>query len=236
MKLNGFVGKGTGKLGSSVFAVSGGEQIVRQYNPNVSNPSTDAQVEQRAKLKLMSQLAADMASAIAFRKSGLVSARNKFISANIGKADFVDIDGNMTARIDSEVIDLTGGSSGLPQLADITFGNNVITVKLSAAAASDVKRVVYNVFAYEPTGRLYLHGIHVVSEAGEGRDFQFQMPEEQKAFVFLAYGIKDANAKATQKFEEYFMQDAADNAILPVLKSLTVADYSLTNTVGKSLE
>ena len=54
MKLNGIVGKGTGKLGASVFAISGGEQIVRQYNPVVSNPNTDAQVAQRAKLKLMS--------------------------------------------------------------------------------------------------------------------------------------------------------------------------------------
>ena len=79
MKLNGFVGKGTGKLGSSVFAVSGGEQIVRQYNPNVSNPNTDAQVAQRAKFKLMSQLAAVLAPGLAFKKDSLVSPRNKFI-------------------------------------------------------------------------------------------------------------------------------------------------------------
>ena len=76
MKLYGLFGKGSGKLGSSVFAISSGEQIVREYNPVVENPNTPAQVEQRAKFKLLSQLASDLASALAFKKEGLVSTRN----------------------------------------------------------------------------------------------------------------------------------------------------------------
>ena len=90
MKQYGILGKGSGKLGSSVFAISGGEQIVRQYNPVVSNPNTAAQVAQRAKLKLMSQIAADLAPILAIPKDGLKSARNQFVSKNISNATFAD--------------------------------------------------------------------------------------------------------------------------------------------------
>ena len=89
MKLNGFVGKGSGRLGSSVFAVRGGEQIVRQYTPNVANPNTEAQKAQRAKFKLLSQLAAITADGLLFPKVGNVSRRNAFVSANMPAVTYV---------------------------------------------------------------------------------------------------------------------------------------------------
>lgn len=82
MKLQGLVGTGTGKMGASVFSVRYGEQIVRQYQGVVANPKTPAQIEQRAKLKLTSQVAAALAPVIiGFR--GLnpgVSQRNAFVA------------------------------------------------------------------------------------------------------------------------------------------------------------
>ncbi len=49
-------GKISGKLGAVVFSTSGGATISREYNPHVANPNTDAQINQRARMKLMSQL------------------------------------------------------------------------------------------------------------------------------------------------------------------------------------
>ena len=106
MKLYGLFGKGSGKRGSSVFAISSGEQIVREYNPVVENPNTPAQAEQRAKFKLLSQLATDLANALAFKKEGLVSARNKFIAYNM-KAVAYD---EPTASVDLQALSVTGGS------------------------------------------------------------------------------------------------------------------------------
>lgn len=88
MKLNGIVGKGSGRLGSAVFTVRGGEQIVRQYTPNVSNPNTDAQRTQRAKFKLLSQMAVIAANGLLFPKVGNVSRRNAFVSANMDAVTF----------------------------------------------------------------------------------------------------------------------------------------------------
>ena len=78
MKLSGIAGTGSGKLGSQVYASVAGEQIVRNYQPKVSNPNTTKQVNQRSRFKLMSQLSAAMASVIVIPKEGMRSSRNLF--------------------------------------------------------------------------------------------------------------------------------------------------------------
>ena len=231
MKLNGFVGKGTGKLGASVFAISGGEQIVRQYNPNVANPNTDAQVEQRQKLKLMSQLAADLASSIAFRKQGLVSARNKFVSANIGKATMEE----GTATIDLAELDLTGSNSPLPNVTTVDGSGGVRTIKLAAAAPADVARVVYGVYKRGTDGQLALVQNIVVKEAGDNGDFPTELQFTTGHHIIYAYGIKDKTSKATVKFENYEANDDVTYAMLDVLNSLSVSDYALTATTATTV-
>lgn len=49
-KIYGMNGVATGRRGNDVFAVTNGVQIVRQYQPIVANPRTDAQLRQRAKM------------------------------------------------------------------------------------------------------------------------------------------------------------------------------------------
>lgn len=84
MKLQGFVGKGSGKLGASVWTVRKGVQVVREYTDKVSNPNTRPQVEQRAKFKLLSQLAAITADAMAFTSMDAgQSMRNVFMKRNM---------------------------------------------------------------------------------------------------------------------------------------------------------
>lgn len=88
MKLQGFVGKGSGKLGASVWAVRKGVQVVREYTNRVSNPNTRPQVEQRAKFKLLSQLAAIVADAMSFTNVAQgQSMRNVFMKRNMGAVE-----------------------------------------------------------------------------------------------------------------------------------------------------
>lgn len=231
MKLNGFVGKGTGKLGASVFSVSGGEQIVRQYNPNVGNPQTEAQVEQRQKLKLMSQLAADLASTIAFRKEGLVSARNKFVSANIGKATMEE----GVATIELTELDLTGSTSPLGEVSATAGSGGVYTIGLAAAAPADVDRVVYGVYKRGNDAQLALVQNIIVEEAGEREQFETEVQLTAGRHIIYAYGIKDKTSKTTVKFEEYEASDDLSFAMLDVLKSLSVSDYALTKTTATTV-
>lgn len=86
MKLQGMAGKGSGKLGSMVYANVRGAQIVRQYNPVVYNPNTEKQNVQRARFSLLTKTAAMVSSSLMFQNRGpLVTNRNAFIKANFGK-------------------------------------------------------------------------------------------------------------------------------------------------------
>lgn len=228
MKLNGFVGKGSGKLGSSVFAISGGEQIVRVYNPQVSNPNTDAQVAQRAKLKLMSQLAAALAPALGFKKQGLVSARNQFISKNIGQADYQDNE----ASIALEEIQLTNSSTPIPSIVTEGEEGGVLNVELESAANGDIKRVVYVVYEVTEDETLRYVASKVVSEAGAQNKFPDVFNLYEGSFVVYAYGVKDTNSDATIKYENYIASSTDGNASLQVVELFRSALYGLTMTTG----
>lgn len=79
-------GKGTGKLGSMVYATVRGTQIVRQYNPVVFNPNTEKQSLQRARFSALTKLAAMVSPSLVFQgKGAMVTNRNAFIKANFGK-------------------------------------------------------------------------------------------------------------------------------------------------------
>lgn len=84
MKLAGFVGTGSGKLGASVFTVRKGVQVVRQYQPVVTNPNTAKQVGVRAVFALLSKNAKLLAGSFAFKAEGIQSERNLFVKRNWG--------------------------------------------------------------------------------------------------------------------------------------------------------
>lgn len=227
MKLNGFVGKGSGKLGASVFAISGGEQIVRQYNPRVSNPNTDAQIEQRSKLKLMSQLAADLSRTIAFKKEGLVSARNKFVSANIGNV----VTEGAEVKVVMSDLDLTGGSIAFPSLS---IGEQN-AVQLAEAAPTGVEQVVYACYKMDGADQLSLVEQKVVREAGQGRLFPTTFASIPETGVIFAYGIAGDGAKIDAKYENYVANTNDDNAILEYVKAITASGAALTQSSGKTI-
>lgn len=231
MKQYGFVGKGTGKLGASVFAISGGEQIVRQYNPVVSNPNTEAQIAQRAKLKLMSQIGAVLAPALGFAKMGLVSARNQFISKNIGLCTFT----NNLATCTFADLQLTPSNVAIPQVT-ASVADTTLSVSLSGAAGDAIKRVAYFVFEQSGDSQLVYRASKIVAEAGEGRNFPTTFTVDGDNLVVYAYGIKDNNANATMRYEDYVAAAGSDTADLAVVALFRSADYGLTKTTGVVVE
>lgn len=231
MKLNGIGGTGSGKLGAYVWSVNSGEQVVRQYQSKVTNPSTPAQVNQRASLKLMSQLAAAMAPVIVIPKQGMVSARNRFISKNFDYV--VATDG--TAQVTYENLQITAGNVGLPSIsATRAEGATTISVSLSAAPASDISRVVYAMFK-KTQGQLEYVASRVVTTRGESNNFPASFPVSSGDIVLFAYGMKDLNSNATAKFANYNVASASDIARLVANRSIAVSDFSFTQTRGTTI-
>ena len=231
MKLNGIVGTGSGKLGASVFSVNSGKQIVRQYQPVVANPSTTAQVNQRARLKLMSQLAAALAPVIVIPKEGMVSARNRFISKNMDYV--VATDG--TAQVTYENLQITAGNVGLPSIsATRAEGTNIISVNLSSAPSSDVTRVVYAMYK-KTQGQMEYVASRVVTARGENNNFPATLPAATGDVILFAYGMKDADSSASAKFANYNVASASDIARLVANRSIALGDYVFTQTRGTTV-
>lgn len=227
MKLYGFTGKGSGKMGNSVFAISGGEQIVRQYNPVVSNPSTDAQVAQRAKFKLLSQLAAVFAPVLGFVKKGLVSARNQFVSANIDSAEW-NVGEFASRRLQS--LQLTGGKASLPDVQTTTQGNN-FTLSLVSAPSEDLMGVVYVVARINDDEEVEIVNKTLVTDAGQNGLYEGVAENVGfGTFIIYAYGVLNSVGGRSVSYSDYYATIDTPAAILETIIKIAASAGALTKT------
>ena len=230
MKLNGLLGTGSGKLGTSVFTTVKGVQIVRQHQPTVTNPSTNLQVAQRSRFKLVSQIAASMAGVIAIPRIGLTSSRNLFIKKNM-QAIRGDVEG---AQVSYENLQLTNGTAALPDIVATRSSGN-LTLKLASNASEIVNRIIYCIFTKDSFGQLMLNTSAIVSSAGEGGTFQLEITDIAGDLAIYAYGIKDASASATATFGNYQVTNASDVATLVSNRTISSKDFIFSKTRGTSL-
>lgn len=228
MKLTGITGTGSGKLGSAVFSVSAGEQVVRQYQPIVTNPSTPQQVDNRAKLKLLSQLSAVMADVIAIPKVGSLTPRNSFVRDNY---PLVTAE-NGAASVDLSQLAITKGGMQIPDVVAERNADTAIDVALAMKADQLVSRVIYIMFYRNNQGELQLVDSAVVTTAGEDGTFPWSFPYQQQDVVVYAYGIFDKNAKATATFGNYAVATGTQVASLIAGRHVDESDYLITKTRG----
>lgn len=232
-KVTSLYGKTMGKIGSIVFSTSGGQTIAREYNPHVANPNTMAQVDQRARLKLMSQLSASLSPVIAMTKDGLVSKRNKFTKINFPASYAL----NGVAQITYENVQITEGNSALPALfAQGQVTNNVmnIGVALSANPSATINRVVYCLFKKSNEGKLEYISSQISTtrwqEVGTN-PFVAAFPSLQVAeYVIFAYGMSDTSERATTTYGNLNVVTASDLARLVATRAISFNDYQFTQT------
>lgn len=144
--MQGITGKLSGKMGSAVFRVRNGAQVVTQYNPIVKNPDSAGQQEARAKFKLLSQLGAIMESGfgtMAVTKRAGKSAptqRNAFMQLNYPLVA-VDMSSDVPERatIPMERVQLTKSSRVLGEIAKI---DNEIGVGNIPSEVTNVRFVI----------------------------------------------------------------------------------------------
>lgn len=229
MKLQGFL-RGVGKVENLVVSQTGGVTIARAYQPNVKNPSTLPQVNQRARLKLASQLAAALAPVIAMARQGLVSARNQFIAKNM---NWISADSGV-AQVSYENLQLTNGTIGLPAVI-VSRASDKISVKLSATAETSVSQVVYIVYHKNSENTLQLVGSKIQNVAGEDGLFLAQFDDPSGDVVVFAYGMKAMSGAASAKYGSYQVQNATDIASLVGTRKLSASDFQFTKTRGATI-
>ena len=238
-KVTSLYGKTMGKIGSIVFSTSGGYTIAREYNPHVANPSTTAQVDQRARMKLMSQIAASVAPSLAMQKSGLVSARNKFTKINFGNSYAL----NGVAQVTYENLQFTEGNLGLPQItanAYVEQDKRTLDVFFSEEPSANVSRVIYNVFIKTQEGKLSFYS-SVVAENRHDQTLTngyflarfFGLPSGD--LVIYAYGMIDTSERATAQYGNLYVKDGSDIAKLVATRAISFTDYQFTQTRGTTM-
>lgn len=231
MKLRGILGTASGKLGNGVASTVAGQTIMRQYQPNVKNPNTDAQVAQRARLKLASQLAAAMSPVIVIPKQGLQSSRNLFIKRNMPNIDATQ----SGAECQYESLQITGGNRFLANIVATRGQNDEISVHLSDDVTGIADRVVYCLFRIDEKDQLSYLRSTIVEEGGTGGTFPGSIEGVNTNVIVYAYGIKDATSNASAKYENYTVDTADHLAYLVANGSLKVSDYNFTATIGTSV-
>lgn len=230
-KVTSLLGGLRGKASNMVFAKTGGSVIMREYNPTVSNPNTEAQVGQRSKFKLMSQLSAAMADVIVIPKQGLVSARNRFMQINMPLATEV----NGTAQVTYENLQLTDGNLGLPGIYANREDADSAYIELTEAASANINRVVYCIFKKTSEELLQLVATAIVSIAGDDNKFRVSGLTLDGEIVIFAYGMRDLDAAASAKYGSYSIASGEDIARLVANRSISASDYKFTKTRGATL-
>lgn len=230
-RINSIIGKVTGKIGGMVFSSTGGEVIAREYNPNVSNPNTTKQVDQRAKLKLMSQIAAALAPVIVIPKEGLKSSRNLFIKKNFSSVDAE----SGVAQVTYENLQITAGNAALPAIHILRSQQSGVQVYLEERCDAAVSRVVYIMYKKTSEQTLqYMQSVIAETATAEGT-FPAQLLYVEGDIVVFAYGMKDLNGKATATYSNYAVESGLDIAKLAMSRQMNLKDYQFTMTRGTTL-
>lgn len=226
-KIYGLFGAMTGKVADVVMVVRNGAQIARKYQPVVSNPSTPAQVGARARLKLMSQLAAVVSFGLGFRREGLVSARNLFVRANYPASSY----NNGQASINMAALDLSGGVLSLPAVQTPLRASNNLEFSLVQSPVG-LDGVIYAIIETGLDNHFAFVRRLEVEEAGDDGHYGgsiSDVPSNVGGYIY-AYGYRFTSETARARYQDIIASGA--QGVLDVILASDPADVELTRTAG----
>lgn len=232
MKLQGFVGKGSGKFGASVWTVRKGVQVVREYTDKVTNPNTPAQVGQRAKFKLLSQLGAVVAGeGMFFRNLNPgESMRNAFMRANMPAVTLSPTGDVALLNVDAVV--LTDGHTTAPS-ATFNRLTGALSVDVSAEGMSDIVGIGYAVITLPEVGRVIGYSARVEkAESATAITATIFTPSSLMIKTnVLVWGYRFADAAARARYEAIAASETADVVALEFNRMLREGLIEPTQTV-----
>lgn len=228
-KVNPTLGKMVGKIGGIVYSVSKGQQVMREKPISVANPQTPAQVAQRSKMKLITQLAAQVSGSIFFVGAGAVSGRNQFVAANLKQAYY---SGDKAAII-LDNVQLADGNAGIPALHVARSINQKLQITFTEEVSSDIVGIYFCVYKKTDEGRLALYGQKLVREKDQTYGFMAEFPTTTDELVVWTVGIKASSASSKAAYYNFSVSNGVDAASLlsEIMNSTNGLVYSATRGV-----
>ena len=233
-----------GKKAGLVTYYVGNTMLAREYNPHPANPRTEKQVAHRAKIKLLSQIAALFRPIIAIFPMSGKSSRSIFSKINFPKIAAT----STTAEIDYTSVSLTDSNRPITQVAkDIAFLTTGVRklVGLPEEPTEDIKRVFYYIYTKTENGKLQLLDYYLSEIRWSSRNplffcwanAPFEIDEQGRAtrdYVIYAIGMGDNSEQATDYWNslevdnlEFLGQIIAESIITP-------SDFYFTETSSLS--
>ena len=202
MKSTGLFGKNSGRVGGVVYSNYRGEQVVRAYQPKVSNPNSAKQIAQRAKFKLVSQVGASLGKEIKMSYIPNVAKenpRNAFVKDMLKKTIYA----NNKATLPIEDIVLT--NSKVSGFVFLQATNQQISGQLHQDAGSlATVRVVF--IGYNEGGDISVLSVQEKSIANQGelKAITIQVPSIQgyTNIRALAY-VYEPDTTSGTSYEDY---------------------------------
>lgn len=236
--MQGITGKLSGKMGSAVFRVREGQQVVAQYNPLVKNPNTTGQQSQRAKFKLMSQLAAVLAPGIGTMgvtkraSSGAGTKRNGFMQKNIGLVVTEDTQTGIVAKIPMEQVQLTDSFRPFGEIRAIPSGNNLAVSFYAADSKTKSGRIAlvgYGTMGVTKSPMLIDEQTFDFDSHGEAQVTYDSLPDGE--YTVLAYGYQPSEEVMAKTSLDNIHTPAAGGWIAQINLDQALADGSVAVTM-----
>ena len=196
-KLQGISGGLSGKTGSYTFRQSRGQTIVSQYQPVVKNPNTQGQQNQRAKFKLMSQLAAIMSPG--FKRPGKQepTQRNAFVQLNMPLVEVTSDNQEVVAKIPMEQLKLTSSFRNIsPITADAVQGGIDMELENLSSDISTVRVILVGYNKIGGAAQAVVMSITDVPATNGTASYSFEGLANGK-YTILAYGLIPSESAAS---------------------------------------
>lgn len=239
-RLQGISGGMSGKTGSFTYRQSRGQTIVSQYQPIVKNPNTEGQQAQRAKFKLMSQLAAIMSPG--FGTMGVVkrparqtpTQRNAFVQLNFELVQVSTDNQTVTATIPMEQLKLTSSFRTMPTLT-LTENPNAIDVAFTSTLPTEVATVRLVTVGYRD-GVATIVDLRDVPATQFASTYLVNVPAGK--YTVLAYGLIPSESSASRLDLDNIHTPEDEDFISAVDLNAMVSNGSMaeTMTVGANVE
>lgn len=233
-----------GKKAGIVTYRVGDTMLAREYVPNPANPKTERQVQQRAKIKLLSQIAAVFRPIIAIFPTSGRSSRAIFARLNYPKITAP----STTAEIDYTSVSLTDSDQPITQVEkDIAFLPSGVRmlIGLPQEPTEDIKRVFYYLFGKQDNGKFVFLDYYFSEIRWSSRNplffcwanAPFEIDEQGRAtrdYLIYAIGMGDYSQAATDYWNNLDVPNIGLLGQLIAEKLISSNDFYFTQTSSLS--
>lgn len=248
--IQGITGGLSGKMGSAVFRQRHGKTVVTQYQPAVANPNSDGQVVQRAKFKLVSQLAAVLNDYAAIPRNGSVSGRNTFTKLNLPAVEAVSEGGKLQqVSLDVLSVKLTDSAKTAPTINTAGYvgpnrlqasGTLSVTVRRERVQRQTVTLVAVLIGDSAPTRPEVIGSTRaLVDETGNYNttiDTSISITSNSKIAIY-AYGINEIASGTSEVYDSILSEEERVPVyFLDVASRSNFANMEMTATAAKMMD